>query len=87
MFVFQALNLLVFLLRSGHDLHAGALPGVHDVSPVLGVRGGQFVPSLDDENTGITDVSSPFLLYLETPLETPGVFLTCCKAGAETKIK
>ena len=84
-FVFQAFNLLVLLLRSGHDLHARPLPGVNNVSPVLGVRGGQFVPPLDNEDTGIADVSPSVFFHLETSLETGGVLVTCCKAGAERK--
>ena len=84
MFVLQALVVLVLLLGSGHDLHARALSGVNNVSPVLGNRGGQFVPSLDNEDAGIADIAPPLLLHLETALETCGVPLTCCKAGAAT---
>ena len=85
MFVFQTLNLLLFLLWSGHDLHAWTLPGVYNVGPVLGLGGGQLVPPLDDEDTGVADVSPPLLLHLETALETRSIALTCCKAGAEEK--
>ena len=85
MFVLQALHLLLFLLWSRHNLHARTLPGVNNVSPVLGLGGWQLVPPLDNEDAGVTDIAPSLLLHLETALETRGVALTCCKAGAEEK--
>ena len=53
------------LLVLEHILDAGPSPGVHHVGPLLRGVGGQLLPPLDDEDTGVTYLAYPGSVELE----------------------
>ena len=60
------------------------LPGVDHVGPVFASVGRQFLPSLDYEDTGVTDLAYPRTPQLETTEAVLLVFPAVCKPRAET---
>ena len=65
-----------------HILYPGPGPGVHHMVPVLVGVGGQLLPPLDDEDTGVADLTIPHILKLETANTVTLILFTVSETGA-----
>ena len=68
-----------------HILDSGSRPRVHHVVPVLVGVGGQLLPPLDDEDTGVADLAVPHVLELEAANTVALILFTVSESRAKKK--